>query len=854
MAAAALAAFVAGAWLLQQQAELPRALALALLAMAAVAAAAVAARLRRRADDGSRGARAAVAALALAAAVAAGFDYAALRAHGRIADALAPADEGRDVVVVGVVDSLPAPLERGQRFEFAVERVLTPDVQVPARVALAWYGATALRPAERWQFTVRLRRPHGNLNPHGFDLEAWMLERGLRASGYVREARGSAPPQRLDAWVADPGANVDRARAALRERLAQRLDGTRYGGVLIALVLGDQRAVAESDWQLANATGISHLLSISGLHITMLAGLAAALVSLLWRRVPALLARAPAQSAAAVAGLLAAFAYCLLAGWGVPAQRTFFMLAVVALALLARVPATPTRTLALAAAAVTLIDPWASQAPGFWLSFGAVAAIFYTLAAARPADRGWRAWLREAVKVQMAVTLALLPLTIALFQQASLLSPLANAVAIPLVSLVVTPLALIAAAVTLLPAPFDALATPGLALGEALVHGLMRLLQAMVDHGGAALALPAPPPWALAFAAAGVLWLLAPRGWPLRALGLLWLAPLFVWPAPRPAAGELWVDAIDVGQGAAVLLQTREATLLYDAGPRYGPQADAGSRVIAPYLRARGIDRLLLVVSHLDSDHSGGAASLLRALPGTPVLTSIDPQHPMLREAAAVTRCAAGQRIALGALTLTTLHPTAAELAAPRNTNAASCVLLVEFAGLRLLLTGDLPAREEQALLARHPLAPVDWMTAPHHGSRHSSSPALVAAARPRWVLFQAGYRNRFGHPDAGVVGRYLAAGANVARNDHGGMIRWRLRGGDLTGEEVSAARQALRRYWHNQPGPGLIAAVTSAEAAPGMRRSGEAVSTSDSDPDRDDDPAAAPPAEASAAPEAFGP
>jgi competence protein ComEC len=824
--ALALAAFVAGAFILQQQAALPSTAGWIAIMAAGLAAAAIALALQRRkaaatASDARDEGRAALLARALAVGLAAavlGFGYAALRAELRLADELAFADEGRDVTIVGVIDSLPAQLERGQRFEFAVERVLTPEVQVPARVALSWYGASSgVVPAERWQFTVRLRRPHGNLNPGGFDLEAWMLERNLRASGYVRDGRADdSAPRRLDARVNAPGALVDRVRHGLRAELQQRLAGERYAGVLVALVLGDQRAIAEADWQLFNATGISHLVSISGLHITMIAGLAAWLTSALWRRSRRLLGRAPAQTAAAVVGMATAFAYCLLAGWGVPAQRTFFMLCVVALALLARVPMRPSITLALAAAVVTAIDPWASAAPGFWLSFGAVAAILLAMRgrSARAAD--WRDRLRAAVHVQLAVTVALVPLTIALFQQVSIVSPLANAVAIPLVSLVVTPLALLGGLAVMLPAPLDTLAVPLLAIGHALFAALAAALHWIAGFGWAALALPAPPPWALAFALAGVLWLLMPRGWPLRWLGAVWLLPLFVWPAPRPAADELWVTAIDVGQGAAVLLETRDAVVLYDSGPRYTREADAGGRVILPYLRWRGIDRLdLLVISHLDSDHSGGAASLLRALPGTPVVTSIDPAHPMLRAAGQVSRCAAAPPFALGGMTLAFLHPVDSDYSERRSTNAMSCVLALRFGEVTLLLTGDIPAAQEAQLLARGAApawTPLTLLAAPHHGSRHSSSAALVAATQPQGVLFQAGYRNRFGHPDAEVLARYAAAGAAIARSDHAGALQWRFRLGAPAPAPV-VARQALQRYWHNQPAAAAAAATASPRA-----------------------------------------
>jgi competence protein ComEC len=804
MLALTLAAFVAGVFLLQQQAELPALPALAAIGLTALASAGAALWVAPRGDLG--GLRLlAVRAAVIGAALGFGFIHAAMWAHARIADELAAADEGRDLRLVGVVAGLPAQLARGQRFEFVVEAVRTPAARVPARIAIAWYASDAVvRPGERWAFTARLRRPHGSANPGGFDLEAWMLERSLRATGYVRTGRLDEAPQRLASFVAAPGAAIDRARHQLRERLQQRLQGARYGGVLVALVLGDQRAIGADDWLLFSRTGITHLVSISGLHITMIAALVAALVGIGWRRSPALLRLAPAQSAAAVAAVIAAFLYCLLAGWGVPAQRTFFMLGTVAVALLARAPLGAATTLALAAAVVCLLDPWAVIAPGFWLSFGAVAAIFWIVSGRSPAAApAWSRRLRAAAAVQLAVTVALVPLTIVLFRYVALASPLANAIAIPVVSLLVTPLALLGGVFVVLPAPLSSVAVPLLEIAHWAFGLLATVLAWLVQSPWATVAAPAPAWWTVPLAMFGIFWLLAPRGWPLRGLGAIWLLPLVAWSAPRPAPGDLWVTALDVGQGMAVVVETRDHVLLYDTGPRYSPEADAGSRVILPYLRWRGIGAVdLLVVSHLDSDHSGGAASILRALPVGAVWTSIAPELPALRDLGDPTRrarCEAGQSLRLGAATVRVVHPPAAAyLQSGMSTNAMSCVVEVVAGTHRVLLTGDIPAREESALVRRESGLATTVLTAPHHGSRHSSSAAFVAATRPAWVVYQAGYRNRFGHPDPAVVERYRLAGAREMRTDRSGAVQWRL-GADGS-IAVDAWRDLAARYWHNRP------------------------------------------------------
>jgi competence protein ComEC len=818
MSAAVLCAWVAGVLAVQFAAALPDAHALAALVVAAAVPIAAGAWLRSGVAHGSR--RRAGATLLVLGAALAGAAWAASLASARLADALGAADEGRDLAVVGVIDSLPARGERSWRFEFQIEQVLDAGAQVPGRVWLAWFDAPAPpQPGQRWAFTVRLKQPHGPFNPHGFDLEAWMLERDLRATGAVRP---SPAPRLLEAFVLRPGTLIERVRAALRDRLAALTEGWRYGGVLIALVLGDQRAISAADWSVFNRSGIAHLVAISGLHITMIAGLAALLAAGLWRRVPALLARAPAQSAAALAAVLTALAYCLLAGWGVPAQRTFFMLATVAGALLLRVWPAPSTTLAAAAAVVCTLDPWAVIAPGFWLSFGAVGAIFWVASRRRvPPAAGWHARLRHALgvalRVQLAVTLVLVPLSAAFFHQVSLVSPLANALAIPVVSWGVTPLALLGAALAWLPGPGAAVPHALLAAAEAIFAALMLVVSALADARWAAWPVAAPPWPVLLLGLAGALWCLAPRGWPARPLGLLWLGTLFVWPPQRPAPGEVWVSGLDVGQGAAVLVESADSAWLYDTGPRHTRDTDAGERIVLPWLRARGITRLDgLVVSHLDVDHSGGAAAILRGLPVDRVLSSVPADSPLLAGAAGVERCEAGQRWAQGGMEFAVLHPRAADYGAGLGTNALSCVLAVRAGAWRLLLTGDLPAREEAALAARAPLA-ADWVMAPHHGSRHSSSPALIAAAGPRWVLVQAGYRNRYGHPAPEVEARWRAAGAQVVRSDAAGLAQWRL-GADGTAT-LSLSRRERARYWHHQL---PLAPVPAAELAPAAEEAAE--------------------------------
>ncbi|MET3130636.1 competence protein ComEC [Oxalobacteraceae bacterium GrIS 1.11] len=748
--------------------------------------------------------------LALLCGAACGFFWAALLAQATLAPQLAKADEGRDVTLIGTVDSLPYVFAQGVRFNFAVEQVLGNAIKVPPKISLSWYADARgearavgdVQPGERWQLTVRLQRPHGNANPMGFDYEVWLLEQGLRATGYVRPGQGAN--RRLDSFVFGFGNLVEHCRATLRERILRSLASKKYAGVIVALVVGDQRAIDQSDWTVFNRTGISHLISISGLHITMIAGLFAQLASSLWRRsffthwqLPLLL---PAQKVAALTGAAVALLYVLLAGFGVPAQRTLYMLSVVALALWSGRVTSVSHVLCAALGVVVLLDPWAVLWPGFWLSFGAVATILYasvgrTVARRDPAlSRRGRLWreLKTGAHTQYVVTLGLVPLTMLLFAQVSLVSPLANAVAIPLISLVVTPLSL---AGSLLPAP---LAYPLLALAHEIVALLAWLLQWMGGQPLAVWAAPTPPWWIFCWALIGTLWMLAPRSWPQRWLGVVSWIPLLALLPARPPQGQLWVTAFDVGQGMALLIETSGHRLLYDTGPLYSPGSDGGNRVILPYLKARGIDTLdAMIVTHGDSDHSGGALSILEGLRVGWLASSLGEGHPIVLAAPAHRPCQAGQDWTWDGVRFEMLHPLGASYAdAALKANARGCTLRISAGGRAILLAADIEAPQEAQLLLRaHEQLRADVLLAPHHGSGTSSTPAFLLAVRPQLALFQVGYRNRYHHPKPEVYERYREMGIARLRTDESGALTLRF-GPQL---EVAAYRSEHARYWYGR-------------------------------------------------------
>lgn len=722
------------------------------------------------------------------------------RAAAFAAEALDPALEGQDVVLTGVVAAMPQRSELGLRFRFEVDeaRLAGSAVRVPPLVSVGWYSgpwaasagvfddqrqASPLRAGERWQFSARLRAPHGAVNPGGFDFELWLWEQALQGTAQVRAGKGDAPPRRLAATWRHP---VEQARQATRDAIEQRVPDPQAAGILAALVVGDQNAITRSDWDVFRATGVAHLMSISGLHVTMFAWVAGLAVGAAWRRSVRLCLAWPAPHAALAGGLVLATAYALFSGWGVPAQRTLLMLACFGVLRFAGRRWPWTVTWLAAAAVVVTADPWALLQPGFWLSFVAVGVLFATDPGPATAPARWWAKPVALLREQLVVTVALAPLTLLLFGQVSLVGLAANLVAIPWVTLVVTPLAM--AGVPWAPA-WD--------LAAAALHLLAGLLQVLAALPLAVWTAPTPPTWAGAAGVAGGVLLAMRLPWALRGLGLPLLLPALLWQPPRPPPGQFDLLAADIGQGNAVLVRTARHALVFDTGPRFGADSDAGQRVLVPLLRTLGERIDLVVLSHRDTDHTGGAASLLAMQPQAAVLASLEASHP-LASLRPLQPCRAGQRWSWDGVGFEVLHPTDDEALSAAKPNAASCVLRIAAegrAGQAALLAGDIEQPQEAALLARGAPLQATVLLVPHHGSRTSSSAAFLDAVQPRWAMVQAGYRNRFGHPAPDVLQRYLARGIGVVDSPRCGAATW----ASATPGEMRCEREAARRYWHHR-------------------------------------------------------
>ncbi|BDM24160.1 DNA internalization-related competence protein ComEC/Rec2 [Pseudomonas sp. LRP2-20] len=685
-----------------------------------------------------------------------GLCWACWSAQQALDDRLSAQLDGRTLWLEGRVVGLPARTAQGVRFE--LEQPHSRRAELPQRLQLSWFDGPVIHAGEHWRVAVTLQRPAGLLNPHGPDREAQLLARRIGATGTVKA--GQVLQAQARGW-----------RDALRERLLQA-DAFGQEAALVALVLGDGAGLAREQWQVLQATGTVHLLVISGQHIGLVAGLLYALVaglarSGLWPR------RWPWLPWACSLALAAALAYGWLAGAGVPVQRACLMLAVVLLWRLRFRQLGAMFPLLLALNLVLLAEPLAALLPGFWLSFAAVAILIYSFAARLGGWRPWQAWTRA----QWVIAVGLLPVLLVTGLPVSLSAPVANLLAVPWVSLAVLPLALLG---TLL-LPLAGVGEGLLWVAGGLLDILFRLLALLAGWRPAWIP-PALPVVAWLLVCAGALLLLLPRGVPLRGLGGVMLLALWV-PRDTLPLGQVEVWQLDVGQGLAMLLRTRHHTLLFDAGPAKG-ETDLGERVVLPTLRKLGVGRLdLMLISHAHADHAGGAAAILRGLPvgrviGGEALSGVQLQP-----------CSSGER-----WTWDGVHFSLWRWEDGQSSNDRSCVLMVEARGERLLLAGDMEAGAERAWLADTEVPRIDWLQAPHHGSRSSSTEAFIRATIPRGVLISRGRNNSFGHPHAQVVERYRRHGVVVYDTAVEGALRLVMGG---HGSVESVGRQ--RRFWRGK-------------------------------------------------------
>lgn len=735
-----------------------------------------------------------------------GYCWALVYAQFHLQQHLAKELVGKDILVTGYVTGLPANKQRSISFEFNIEQLTNNDRSVisPGYVKLSWFGDAIpeVNPGDQWQLVVRLKPPHGFMNPGVFDYEKWLFQKGIRATGYVRRSEHN----KLLAVSSNPF-NPHRHRLSITHHLDRLLAGQEHAPLLKALTVGERKTMSVKQWQVLRDTGTAHLMAISGLHIGLVAAMAFWLGRWSWSLAGSLYTglclQLPAQKVGALCAVICALTYALLAGWSIPTQRALIMVLVVMSGMLFYRHYSTSRVLSIAMLAVLIYDPLSVLAAGFWLSFAAVSVIAFVLTGRRYVSNVEKLFnVRQWGRVQWAVSLGLLPLMMLLFQQVSLVSPLANLWAIPLVSFVVVPL-------TLLSVIF-------VYIYEPLANGLLWLVVKVMDLIWLGLELMADWPWSVWKSAAptlpvviiamlGIVLLLMPRGWPHRSIGLLLLLPVLIVDTDRPGFAEADVSLLDVGQGLSVVIQTKQHVLVFDSGPRYSERFDTGELVVLPFLRHENIDNIdTLLISHADNDHSGGTESIIEQVKVGQILTSSEQLAARYRDKNGLRTgyCLADQRWQWDGVQFEMLHPANALTTGhdgKGQTNNHSCVLRVNAGNQSVLITADIEKDAERKLVEKYgEQLESDILIVPHHGSRTSSSSVFLDYVRPKRALLPVGYRNRYRLPSKTVMMRYQQRSIPVDSTSISGALQFRLINDQIPA--IREYRKQARRYWHHLP------------------------------------------------------
>ena len=727
-----------------------------------------------------------------------GFLWAVLRAH-MVLDVVLPTElQGKDVLVTGVIASIPLADDRKRRFEFDIETLEFNKQRLnsPGKVRLSWYEKrswqgkyrhkykTKLKAGQRWQLWLRLKQPHGFMNPGGFDYEGWLYQNKIRATGYVRiNAKKKQFAKKLDDKAS--GYNMLVLRQTLYDRLKKTTADTKFAGVLVALALGERTGITQEQWQVFRATGTSHLVAISGLHIGLVAGFIFFIVRRLWPYCGSAALTLAAPRAAALSALLIAIFYAALSGFAVPAQRALIMLTVVMLSIFWRHKVQSSQILSLALLSVLLLDPVAVLSPGFWLSFAAVVIISVAASGRLSVDKNWRIWGR----LQWRISLALIPLLIFLFQQASLISPLTNLIAIPVVSLLVVPLVLTATSIV---SVMSDSATLLFSLANLVLDTLWWFLAYLADTSMSQVYAAKPAILSLLLASLGFSLLLTPKGWPAKYLGVFLIIPLLWSNTDLPAQGEAEITLLDVGQGLAAVIQTRRHTLVFDTGPKFSQHFDTGAAVVIPFIRQKNINKIdMLILSHKDNDHRGGLKSIQQQIKIDKLLSSYDETGG---EA-----CLAGQNWVWDGVLFEMLNPDTKVRNKKRNN--ASCVLRISVGEESVLLSADIEKQTEKQLVQqRYQQLKSTYLVAPHHGSKTSSSAGFLDAVDPEYILIPVGFRNRYRMPHSTVLQRYRDREIPIFESYKSGAISVLL--GDIGQKNSSKMpveyRKASQKYWNS--------------------------------------------------------
>ncbi len=702
--------------------------------------------------------------------------------HGYFAllNSLPESLQGENLLVHATIINLPKKTAHGIRFKIKPTKIFHQQKQIKfdGKILLSWYrGAQSVQAGEQWQFLVRLKKPHGFQSPGAFDYEQWLFYQGIRATGYVKKSKSN---KKLGH---DLGYGYQRIRQTIANQLQHVVAEFENMGLLMALAIGDRQKLTSEQNHLLIATGTSHIVAISGLHIGLIFGLIYALVFSVVRRIHGMTNYYPAKLWSAGFALFGAFCYALMAGFALPTQRALIMLTVVVIAMYGYRSIKPSQVLAVALLVVLVVDPFAVYLPGFWLSFIAVAAILWIISSAVNHSKiiGW-------LKIQWGLMFALLPILYLYFQQVSVVSPLTNLVVIPLISLVIVPMALLAILLLLC---VPSIMGGYLAVLDYPMNLFWWVLQISENLPVSVVKFSGQNSIVFICLVAACFILLLPRGFPGKWLGVIFLLPAGFLAKPVAMPSSLKLAVLDVGQGLSVVIQTQNHTLVYDTGAKFSDRFNAADAVIIPYLKYNGIKHLdYLMISHSDNDHMGGTKALMKEYPALNTSGGMPDLIPVKQAAL----CHDQQNWYWDGVKFEILYPS---LGMKKSGNNASCVLKITHPQLSVLITGDIEKSAEKYLiksLVKNELD-VDIIIVPHHGSKTSSSSRFIQLISPKHAVFSSGYRNRYHHPHKKIVKRYQTADSKLYNTASDGSIIFSYNDKDKL--NIRLWRSYNKRYWN---------------------------------------------------------
>lgn len=716
-----------------------------------------------------------------------GFSWTLILAHQRLSHQLPKILEGKILLAKGRILTIPENHSNIVHFDFLIQNLgTTVPIQYPISVRIKGYFhknlnvLTHFKKGDVWQFVVRLRRPRAFWNPGSFDYQAELFQQNICATGYLLEKFPLHLIQRANAYYF-----IDNLRQKITAKVEKALQNYHLSGLISALTTGIRCEITDEQWQVMRGTGTNHLFAISGLHLAFIAGIIYWIVRFIYCRIPYITLYIPAPKIASAITILSAIFYSALAGFAIPTQRALLMLSAFSLAILKRRYLTRWHSFYLALLIILIIEPFAVLSASFWLSFTAVILIFYAVLDRIKPLKNWRAWCR----IQLTVSLGLIPLSLLFFHQISWISFVANLIAIPSIGFLILPFSLLGSLLSLVS---PVLGNHILIFAEQLLELLWKLLKFFSEIVFAQYYAYLSNSWILVSSLVGILLLLAPKGMPTRCLGFFWILPLFFGESQQPQYGDIWIHLLDVGQGLSSVVRTQHHVLIYDTGPRLSPSFDAGKSVVLPFLQTIGVQKVnLMVISHGDNDHSGGAMIILKQIQVGKVLSSIPTKFlPNI-----VNLCKEKMHWHWDGISFEILYP-------PMNHhylgNNSSCVLKISNHLQSILLVGDIEKAAENYLVhEKQKDLRSTVLIVPHHGSKTSSSIEFLNHVQPVYALFPTGFHNRFKFPHKIVLNRYKRLGSKIYNTATEGTITLKLNA--LTNNiETETYYKKNHRFWQD--------------------------------------------------------